>query len=789
MGAVPDAGEYSAYGETVVPIRTPSPQRPKLDNTPLTIEGLEDRPIKRGVEAISGFAQKIWDASQGLNRPDRPNYRKAQDAEPSFTPKAEDYRDTQTQGQNMYGEEPSGAGQGFSTEQQKQGMHSGTRGQPSDRMTPEERAQAEAAFNALWESDVSQVEELDGTVRTQSGAIRSTYSTEDNKPDFESFIADQLEDGSDPGSVAERLSRTVKSRGKQRDSAGRAVAGYETQVSPRAGYTAEEQAQIDSAPKPYVPGASRLPKGVTRPKPYVNDSAGGENAQGANMIVGPGMPAHAERLTDSVDEAMKDEGGQPISADNGKYVKYPGAHELAEDTGHDMEGSWSPQDVANGRFPTSLDQWAVLLQQNNNPADQQAYIMHLAQQMGFDISGVEEGKQLDAAKRMVAEQMFRYGDAAQKEWAKRWGRLTGPRWHISRNRKDRVDSEGNVIAKKGSPLATQPMRTAAWDPEKGQFVDSATGYARGRAERLQDIAATRQTVQRRATLGPEKQMSAEDIAAEMGQENWDSLTPMQQRAFTGEMERGAKVFRNNVNSAQVAEIRAGTDRARGRYNDEMAQAQTPFEAFKIAMKYGDERAAEHYAQMIDGQNEVATAAAGARQGDPSPAQTARELTDNRKEVVAAVTSGGSVQAARAALDPNNERPVETNREIAEGVRADLPVDSMTPQAILKHPGFQGYLQDTALKNPGAKARGDGDWSIGGFTLSQGNESRSKAFADEVIRDLRLSDTPEMRAELDAWWRRQPGVDDPKTAAAQPGPSATAAAPALPPPVPPVSFRP
>lgn len=774
MGAVPDAGEYAAYGESVVPIRTPSAQRPKLDNTPLTIEGLEDRPVKRGVEAISGFAQKIWDASQGLNRPDRPNYRNAKDAEPSFTPKAEDYRDTKTQAQNTYGEEPSGAGQGFSTEQHKQGLHSGTRGQPSDRMTPEERAQAEAAFNALWESDVSQVQELDGTVLTQNGAIRSTYTTEDNKPDFESFIADQLEDGSDPGSVAERLSRTVKSRGKQRDSAGRTVAGYDTQVSPREGYTAEEQAQIDSAPKPYVPGASRLPKGVTRPKPYVHKSAGGENAQGANKISGPGMPAHAKRLTDSVDEAMKDEDGQPIEAGNGKYVKYPGAHEQAEDTRHDMEGSWSPQDVANGRFPTSLDQWAVLLQQNNNPDDERAYVLHLAQQMGFDLSGVPEENQYEAAQRMVAEQMFRYGDAAQKKWAKGWGGLTGDRWHISRHRRDKVDKDGNVIAKKGDPLATQPMRTAVWDPAKGQFVDSATGYARGRTERIQDIAATREKVKRRAILGPAYQMSAEEIAADMGQENWDSLTPMQQRAFTGEMERGARAFQNSKNSARNAQIRAGTDRARGWYNEEMEKATTPFEAFKIARKYGDERAAAYYANMVAGDQEVAAAAAN-RRGEPSVAEQVAGTAGVRKDATTAVAAGGSPAAAKAVMDPEGLNPKGTNREIAQGVvsswRDSGQLEGMSPADVVNHPGLRDYLRDNV--DGGAMFRGDEDWTLpswmGGIGIS-GNNTLSLQFAQSVIADLGLPQTPEYVQALSDWWRSQPEVDDPADSPPQGAPA-------------------
>jgi hypothetical protein len=422
---------------------------------------------------------------------------------------------------------------------------------------------------------------------------------------------------------------------------------------------------------------------------------------------------------------------------------------------------------AGGGFPTTMDKWAEMFRQNNNPDDERAYVLMFAQQNGFDFTGVPEEDQYNAAKRMTAETLFRYGDAEQKKWAKGWGKLKGDRWHISMKMNP-------ATGKRDLPIAEQPMRTAAWDPTTGTFVESATDYARGQTERLKDIAATRKNVQRRATLGPDKQMSAEDIAAEMGQENWDSLTPMQQRAFTGEMERGAKVFRNNVNSAHVAEIRAGTDRARGRYNDEMAQAQTPFEAFKIARKYGDERAAEYYAQMFAGDQEVAAAAAN-RRGEPSVAEQVAGTAGVRKDATTAVAAGGSPAAAKAVMDPEGLNPTGTNREIAQGVvsswRDSGQLEGMSPADVVNHPGLRDYLRDNV--GGGAMFRGDEDWTLpswmGGIGIS-GNNTLSLQFAQSVIADLGLPQTPEYVQALSDWWRSQPEVDDPANAPPQGAPA-------------------
>jgi hypothetical protein len=669
---------------------------PKLgaaERNAITTQGAVGPALQRGLQAVGNFAGSVGAAAAEVVKPGR--------MQELAKPAADGMEQL---GQTM----ESAEGRAVADEVEDSSDRRERRKQMG-KISDEERAAAEAQFNKLWEAD--------------DGAIRTTYTTEDGRPDFQSFLNDMVAPGEDPRTALGRVMQNIAGRDGGTDSAGRKVAGYTTPVTPVAPPSADEAEKQSRAAKPFVPGASRLPRGVTRPNAFSADPSGGENGQGQNRIR-VGMAAHTN------------------------------AHELAGDEGHDMEG-------AGGGFPTTMDKWAEMFRQNNNPDDERAYVLMFAQQNGFDFTGVPEEDQYNAAKRMTAETLFRYGDAEQKKWAKGWGKLQGDRWHISMK-------VNPATGKRDMPIAEQPMRTAAWDPTTGTFVESATDYARGQTDRLRNISAMRDKVGRRATLGPDKQMSEEQIAAEMGAD-WNTLTPDQQRQFTGEMERGARVFRNNVNSAQVAEIRAGTDRARGRYNDEMAQARTPLDSFKVAMKYGDPQAAEAYAQMIAGDQEIA-AAEVSRRGEPSAAEQITGAAGVRKDVTTAVAAGGSPAAAKAVIDPEGLNPTGTNREIAQGVvsswRDSGQLDGMSPADVVNHPGLRDYLRDNV--DGGAMFRGDEDWALpswmGGLGIS-GNNTLSLKFAQSVIADLGLPQAPEYAQALADWWRSQPEVDDP--AATQP----------------------
>lgn len=566
------------------------------------------------------------------------------------------------------------------------------------KISDEERAAAEAQFNVLWEAD--------------DGAIRATYTTEDGRPDFQSFLDDMVEPGEDPRAALGRVMQNIAGRDGGVDGAGRKIAGYTTPVTPVAPPSADEAEKQSRAAKPFVPGASRLPRGVTRPNAFSAKPSGGENGQGQNRIR-VGMAAHTN------------------------------AHELAGDQRHDME----PE---NGGFPTTMDKWAKLFQENNNPDDERAYVLMFAQQNGFDFTGVPEEDQYDAAQRMTAETLFRYGDAEQKKWAKGWGNLKGDRWHISMKR----DDKGNR-----SPVATQPMRTAAWDPTTGTFVESATEFARGQTQRLRDISDTREAVKR----SPTNFMDENDFIQQMGEDNWNSLTPAQKAKFLGEAARGMEVHRNNVNSARNREIAANTPRARGWYQEEMGKASTPLDMFRVAQKYGDMDAMDRIGQIISGDQ---AAAAAARPGEPSPAdeagRAARVQDGMRKEAGAR----GDVQGALEAAGYDAQNPASmasaAPKVAADEVEEWKASGDLDPQGLILKPRMQPYLRDLADSKFGHAFLPGDTWPYFGESdvgPGRGNATMAKAFAERVIADRGLQGIEGMEQALIDWWRGHHGFKD------------------------------
>jgi hypothetical protein len=587
---------------------------------------------------------------------------------------------------------------------------------PMQGIPPERREKARELFNRFWDQD-------------EGGGFRATYRDRDK--DFETYLQDQIAEGVAPGQVGSDLAAALD----------RGPAELEVTPSKRKPLSAKEKAEQARSPEQWNPqgrefdpkrhqqnpNAISMPEGVTKPRFQQHVMAGGEDGRGQNVLLGPGMRSDGP----------------------------------------------AQEDFEDGQLPSNnVLEWANFFRQNTGTMSDQelrATVYHAAQQMGFDLTGVPEEQRFSTAKRLLAENFFRYGDPEMKEWVSTgvddpaWNStLQGDRFHISRDRDD-------------NPLASGPMRESVWvrdpdHPEGGYYKDRATAEAKQKRNRLERIASTRETVGRRATLGPDAQMTAEDIAADMGQENWDSLTPAQQRKFTGEMERGARVFGNNVNAARNREIRAGTDRSRGWYNDEMAQAQTPLESFKVAMKYGDAQAAEAYAQMIAGDQAVAQAAAGARPGEMTPEQAVRATGNLVDESIANGDIAGALSTA--SMDGTNQDPEQT--VASKQVQQYLKTDGATAEGLVMSPGMVPYLRKRAGEH--SSSFGPIPRSvIGGGANIKTPEQQAQAFADQVIAELGLQQLPGISDALAAYWRGHYGFKD-APAAAAPRPASPLPAP-------------
>jgi hypothetical protein len=649
----------------------------------IVAQGAVGPALQRGLQAVGDFAGSVGSAAAGAMKPDR------------MQEMAKPVADGMEQlGRTM------GSAEGKAVADKVEDSNDRRdRRKQMGKISDEERAAAEAQFNKLWEAD--------------DGAIRTTYTTEDGRPDFQSFLNDMVEPGEDPRTALGRVMQNIAGRDGGTDAAGRKLAGYTTPVTPVAPPSADEAEKQSRAVKPFVPGASRLPPGVTRPNAFSAKPSGGENGQGQNRIR-VGMAAHTN------------------------------AHELAGDQRHDMEPD-------NGGFPTTMDKWAEMFRQNNNPDDERAYVLMFAQQNGFDFTGVPEEDQYDAAQRMTAETLFRYGDAEQKKWAKGWGNLKGDRWHISMKR----DDKGNR-----SPIATQPMRTAAWDPTTGTFVESATEFARGQTQRLRDISDTREAVKR----SPTNFMDEGDFIQQMGEDNWNSLTPAQQTKFLGEAARGMEVHRFNVARGQ-AQRRGLTGNAAtigAQYSMEMDAATTPLQKLAVSHKHGDQQGIELWSRVVAGEQGVDAAAAGARPGELTPAQNITDAAAATDSVVGQALSSGDIPSAMAAAgddgtDAGRGRASQT--VAAKSVQQWKGSESPTAQGLVLSQGMQPYLRNLANAEfqhaflPGSIG-GESDYGPG-----RGNATMARAFAERVISDHGLQGVDGIEQALIDWWRGHHGFKD------------------------------
>lgn len=673
----------------------------------IVAQGAVGPALQRGLQAVGNFAGSVGSAAAGAMKPDR--------MQEMAKPVADGMEQLGRTMGSAEGKAVADKVEDYTARRDRAAQMSGLK--PAGKAWPDYAA-AKAQFETLWQSDQHELPVTEGEPQVVDGAIRSTYTTQDGGPDFDSFLEDMVEPGEDPRTALGRVMQNIAGRDGGTDAAGRKLAGYTTPVTPVAPPSADEAEKQSRAVKPFVPGASRLPPGVTRPNAFSADPSGGENGQGQNRIR-VGMAAHTN------------------------------AHELAGDQRHDMEPD-------NGGFPTTMDKWAEMFRQNNNPDDERAYVLMFAQQNGFDFTGVPEEDQYDAAQRMTAETLFRYGDAEQKKWAKGWGNLKGDRWHISMK-------VNPATGKRDKPIAEQPMRTAAWDPTTGTFVESATDYARGQTDRLRNIAAMRDKVGRRATLGPDKQMSEEQIAAEMGAD-WNTLTPDQQRQFTGEMERGRKVHDFNVARGQ-AQRRGLTGNAAtigAQYSMEMDAATTPLQKLAAAQKFGDQQGVELWSRVVAGDQGIAAAAAGARPGEPTPADNITGAAAASDRVVGEALASGDIPTAMAAAgDDGTEagRGRASQTVAAKAVQEWKGSESPTAQGLVLSQGMQPYLRNLANTEFQHAFLAGGIGGESDYGPGRGNATMAKAFAERVISDNGLQGVEGLEQTLIDWWRGHHGFKD------------------------------
>lgn len=590
------------------------------------------------------------------------------------------------------------------------------RRQQMGKISDEERAAAEAQFNALWEAD--------------DGAIRATYTTEDGRPDFQSFLDDMVEPGEDPRAALGRVMQNIAGRDGGKDGMGRTMRGYQSQANQLEGpaavtkdRAAELKARGYKTPTSIRHRTSSGPiKGVDRAdKGVAINMSGGEDGTGAMVPLGAGMPSAAN------------------------------AHELAGDGQPDREKAFTAEDVAAGNFPTTLDGFAKLLQSGSlDDASETAVVMHLAQQMGYDMSGVPEEDQYNFAKRVVAHNMFRYGDPAQKEWAKSWGSLTGDRYHISKQ----INPE---TGKRDKPIADGPMRASVWVkdpgmPGGGYFKDTATQEARGKAQRLQDVAAARANVRRGATnpdsgFGQTRQENIAELERQMGADNWANLTPGQQAKFLGELERGRKVqaFNEARGQAQRRGLTGNAATIGAQYSTEMDAAETPLKKLAVAHKFGDQQGIELWSRVVAGEQGVNAALASAPPGEPSPASEAGKAaeiqTASRKEA----GRRGDVTSALEFAGFDAQNP-QTLGPAASKVAADEVEDWMasgdsSPLGLISAPRMLPYLSNLA----------DNDFARSEW---RDNNAVSIAFAERVIAERGLHGVEGMQQALVDWWRKR-----------------------------------
>lgn len=704
--------------------------------------------IGRGLQAVGDFAGSVGAAAAGVMKPGR------------MQELAKPVADGMEQlGQTM----DSAEGRAFADKVEDSNARRDRGKQmsqlrPSGKSWPEYDA-AKSQFEKLWLADQQDLEDVNGETRTVSGAIRSTYTTEDGGPDFDSFVDDMVEPGEDPRVALGRVMQNIASRDGGKDGMGRTMRGYQSQANQLEGpaavtkdRAAELKARGYKTPTSIRHRTSSGPiKGVDRAdKGVAINMSGGEDGTGAMVPLGAGMPSAAN------------------------------AHELAGDGQPDREQAFTAEDVAAGNFPTTLDGFAKLLQSGSlDDASETAVVMHLAQQMGYDMSGVPEEDQYNFAQRVVAHNMFRYGDPAQKEWAKSWGSLTGDRYHISKQ----INPE---TGKRDKPIADGPMRASVWVkdpgmPGGGYFKDTATQEARGKAQRLQDVAAARANVRRGATnpdsgFGQTRKENIAELERQMGADNWANLTPGQQAKFLGELERGRKVqaFNEARGQAQRRGLTGNAATIGAQYSMEMDAAETPLQKLAVAHKHGDPQGIELWSQVVAGDQGIAAAAAGARPGEPSPATEAGKAnevqTGIRKEAGARGDVDGALQAA--GWDGSDATKGTASATVAsDEVEEWKASGDNDPQGLILAPRMQPYLRHLATTEfdhaffPGF-AGGEIDWGFG----SRSNPTMAKAFAERVIADRGLQGIEGMEQALIDWWRGHHGFTDAYVpgAAAPPG---------------------